>query len=152
MSIPTLKELCDSNEEYATFQAERTQAQEDVEREKREFRGKTYELKEIGLISDILLAKQFDIGNLEDAETMKIDDLMGVPGTVECRYEMLESYINKLDDRRIAVFADVPEHLVKLKDLETKLEMARAKTHAKWRAIVEEYEALEKAEKESKKS
>jgi len=152
MSIPTLKELCDSNEEYATFQAERTQAQEDVEREKREFRGKTYELKEIGLISDILLAKQFDIGNLEDAEAMKIDDLMGVPGTSEGRYEMLESYITKLDDRRIAVFADVPEHLAKLKDLETKLEMARAKTHAKWRAIVEEHDALQKAEKESKKS
>lgn len=155
MTIPTFQEFSDANEEYAKLKIERKQAEEDVEKVKRVFRSKTYKLEEIGLINDILLEKLYSLQLIESDEASRIDGLIGTPGAIQGRYEMLESYIDKLDNQKIAVFADVPEHLAKLKDLETNLKTVQAQTSTKWKALFKEHDALQKTEQteeESKKS
>lgn len=145
MTIQTFHELLAADSVHTTLKKHVTDIEHQILEKKQFFHSAASSISELDYINDILQNKMFDLESISQKKAQKFDSLLGHLGGIEVKYEILSSYLDKLEQEKIKAFVGGSENAAALEELKVQLKEARAKAHVRWRAVYQQYEDLKKS-------
>jgi len=145
MTNQTFQELLAADSAYVTLQKHEADIEQQIREKEQFFRSAAFKIRELDYIHDILQDKMFDLENISQKKSQKIDSLLGGLGSIEIRHEVLSSYLNKLEEEKIKAFVGGSENAAALEQLKDAKKEASIKSHLRWRAVYQQYEDLKKS-------
>jgi len=145
MTIQTFQEFLAADSAHTTLQKHVTDIEQQIREKEQFFRSAAFKIRELDYIHDILQNKMFDLENISQKKAQKFDNLLGELGGIEIKYEVLSSYLDKLEQEKIQAFVGGSENAAALEKLKTQLKEARLKTHLRWKAVYQQHEDLKKS-------
>lgn len=145
MTNQTFQELLAADSAHTTLQKHVTDIEQQIQKKEQFFRSAAFRICELDYIHNILQNKMFDLENISQKKSRKIDNLLGEFGGIEIKYEVLSGYLNKLEEEKIKAFVGGSENAAALEKLKAQLKEARAKAHLRWKAVYQQHEELKKS-------
>ena len=145
MTIQTFHELLAADSAHTTLQKHVKDIEHQILEKKQFFHSAALSISQLDYIHDILQNKMFDLESISQKKDQKFDSLLGHLSGIEVKYEIISSYLDKLEQEKIQAFVGGSENAAALEELKVQLKEARAKAHVRWRAVYQQYEDLKKS-------